>query len=231
MKGTVIPAADVTERGIMQMYALMAQFYDGTDEAVFRRDLADKDYCLLLREGEEIVGFTTQKLLTVEVQGKPVNGVFSGDTIIDRAHWGESELFRSWAQFWFPYAARQEGDFWWFLICKGYKTYRILPLFWETFFPTFRQATPAYEQAVMDAYAQALYPEDYDSGRGVIAYHHEKDRLRPGVADADARRLKNRDIAFFCERNAGWIRGDDLVCLAKMDPAAMHPAARRILGI
>lgn len=230
MKGSVIPVSEVTERDIEVMYTLMTLFYEGTEEAVFRRDLADKDYCLLLREGTEIVGFTTQKLLTLEVDGAPVRGVFSGDTIIDRAHWGETELFRSWSQFWFPYAAKQ-GEFWWFLICKGYKTYRILPLFWEQFYPTFRHETPPREQRIMEAYAQALYPEEYDRERGVIAYRHEKDRLRPGVADADAHRLKNRDIAYFCDRNAGWVRGEDLVCLAKLDPAAMHPGSPRMLGL
>ncbi|MBP0974159.1 MAG: hypothetical protein J5851_09670 [Oscillospiraceae bacterium] len=230
MKGAMTPITDLTEQDIQTMYTLMQTYYEHTDEAVFRRDLAEKDYALTLRDGGELVGFSTQRVLTVEVEGKPVSGVFSGDTIIRQDHWGEQELFRIWSQFWFPYA-KDYDEFWWFLICKGYKTYRILPTFWETFYPTFRHETPAHEQAVMDAYARALYPDEYDAASGVIVYRHEKDRLRPGVADADEHRLKNKDIAYFCERNPGWQQGNDLVCLARMDVAAMKRRSPAILGI
>ena len=230
MKGAMTPINDLTEQDIQTMYTLMQTYYEHTDEAVFRRDLAEKDYALTLRDGGELVGFSTQRVLTVEVEGKPVSGVFSGDTIIRQDHWGEQELFRIWSQFWFPYA-KDYDEFWWFLICKGYKTYRILPTFWETFYPTFRHETPAHEQAVMDAYALALYPDEYDAASGVIVYRHEKDRLRPGVADADEHRLKNKDIAYFCERNPDWQQGNDLVCLARMDVAAMKRSSPAILGI
>ena len=230
MTGKMVPLADITEADITAMYALMEQYYEQTDAETFRRDMAAKDYVLTLRDEGEIVGFSTQKVLTVEVDGKGVSGVFSGDTIIRRDHWGEQELFRIWSQFWFPYA-RNFDEFWWFLICKGYKTYRILPTFWEEFYPTFCRETPAHEQAVMDAYAKALYPDEYEPSSGVIVYRHEKDRLRPGVADADEHRLKNKDIAYFCERNPGWQQGNDLVCLARMDTAAMKRRSPAILGI
>ena len=230
MKGAMTPINDLTEQDITTMYTLMQTYYEHTDEAVFRRDLAEKDYALTLRDGGELVGFSTQRVLTVEVEGKPVSGVFSGDTIIRQDHWGEQELFRIWSQFWFPYA-KDYDEFWWFLICKGYKTYRILPTFWEEFYPTFRRPTPAHEQAVMDAYAKALYPDEYDAASGVIVYRHEKDRLRPGVADADEHRLKNKDIAYFCERDPDWQQGNDLVCLARMDVAAMKRRSPAILGI
>lgn len=230
MTGKMIPLAQLSPSDIPAMYALMQASYEQTDEAVFRRDLAGKDYILLLHEGEQLVGFTTQKLLTVEVGGKAVHGMFSGDTIIDPAHWGEAELFRVWSQFWFPYA-EQYDEFWWFLICKGYKTYRILPTFWAQFYPTFRFPTPGREQAIMDAYASALYPDEYDKTSGVIRYSHEKDRLREGLADIDEHRLKNKDIAYFAERNPWHVHGDDLVCLAQISRGAMKPRSPRILGI
>lgn len=230
MIGEMVERGSLTQSDIERMYALMAEFYAQTEEHVFRRDLAEKEYVLLLREGGKIVGFTTQKLLDVQVGDEVVHGIFSGDTIIDKAHWGEAELFRVWAQFWFSYA-EQFPEFWWFLICKGYKTYRILPTFWETFYPTYRQETPPREQAIMDSYASALYGEEYDRARGVIRYRHTKDRLREGVADIDEHRLKNRDIAYFAEHNPGHVRGDDLVCLAKISRDAMKPRSPKVLGI
>ena len=134
MNGQVRPIGTYTEADIQAMFRLMTAFYDNVEEAVFRRDYADKDYCLALRNDDgEIVGFTTQKIMTIDVGGESVHGIFSGDTIIHKEYWGETELFRVFSEFWFQYA-EQFDEFWWFLICKGYKTYRILPLFWRVCF-------------------------------------------------------------------------------------------------
>ncbi|MBQ8927964.1 MAG: hypothetical protein IJ055_06795 [Oscillospiraceae bacterium] len=229
MKGRIVPVHSCTDAQTGEMYALMAQHYDNTDEAVFRSDLMDKDYVLLLEDDAgAVVGFTTQKLLSVPVDGQEVRGVFSGDTIIRQDLWGEPELFRVWAQFWFPYA-RQFEEFYWFLICKGYKTYRILPLFWQEFYPSRRAPVPERMQRIMDAYAGLLYPGDYNPATGVVEYLHSKDRLRPGVADLTPARLRNPDVAYFAKRNPGHVRGNDLVCLARIDRACMKASAQRVL--
>lgn len=229
LKGFVKPISAYSEQEIETMYQLMAQFYDHTDPEVFRRDFADKDYCLALyHETDGLVGFTTQKVLTLSVDGKPVHGMFSGDTIIHKDHWGDVELFRVWAQFWFAFAEQYEA-FYWFLICKGYKTYRILPLFWTEFFPNYRMETTPYAKRIMDAYASLLYPDAYDPESGVIVYKTQKDKLKEGVAEIGVRQLKNKDVAFFCERNPGHLIGNDLVCLAKIDKALLRKHAHELL--
>ncbi|MBQ9111274.1 MAG: hypothetical protein IJY06_07900 [Oscillospiraceae bacterium] len=229
LKGIVKPISAYTEEEIQAMYRIMAQFYDDTEEAVFRRDFFDKDYCLALyHETEGIVGFTTQKVLALDVDGKTVHGMFSGDTIIRKDHWGDLELFRTWAKFWFPFAEQYE-EFYWFLICKGYKTYRIMPLFWSEFYPNHRSATPEYEQKIMDAYAHALYPDEYNPETGVIEYRGIKDKLKSGVADVGTKELRNKDIAYFCERNPRHVEGCDLVCLAKIDRKLLKKRAAELV--
>lgn len=229
LKGKVLPISDYSEDDIRAMYRLMSEFYDNTDESVFRRDFFDKDYCLSLRnETEELVGFTTQKLLELDVDGKRVNGMFSGDTIIHKEYWGDIELFKVWANFWFPFAEKYE-EFYWFLICKGYKTYRIMPLFWAEFFPSFRAETPEHEQKIIGAYARLLYPDEYNPQSGVIEYKSVKDKLKSGVADIGEHELKNKDTAFFCERNPGHIIGNDLACLARIDKSVLKKRTRALL--
>ena len=71
LKGQVKPIAAYSEAEIREMYRLMAEFYDHTDEQVFRKDFFDKDYCLALYADSSVpVGFTTQKVLTLQVGGK-----------------------------------------------------------------------------------------------------------------------------------------------------------------
>lgn len=228
MKGYVKPVSQCAEEEISAMYALMTEFYDNMDEAVFRRDLADKDYCLVLYEEDTLVGFTTQKVMSVTVDGREIHGMFSGDTIIHKDHWGEIELFKVWAGFWFEFAEKYE-EFYWFLICKGYKTYRILPAFWKEFYPNCSAETPEYEQKIIHAYASRLYPEEYNPETGVIEYRHVKDKLREGVADVDSHRIKNKDIAFFCKANPGHTEGNDLACIARIDKAFLKKRVPELL--
>ena len=114
MKGRVIPIKEVSASDIDAMFALMDEFYDNMDRAVFETDFYAKDYCIILRNEEgRLVGFTTQKVMSVNADGKQIHGMFSGDTIIHKDYWGDTELFRVWAQFWFPYAEQYE-EFYWF---------------------------------------------------------------------------------------------------------------------
>lgn len=229
LRGEIRPAKDCGDAELCAMYRLMEEFYDGTDEAVFRRDFAGKDFCLsLYAEDGSLAGFTTQKILAVDVDGRRVEGVFSGDTIIHRKYWGDQTLFKVWADFWFRYAGAKK-EFYWFLICKGYKTYRMLPVFFKHFYPDCRRETPSFEKSIMDAYGSFLYPGEYNPFTGVIEYRADKDRLRQGVADIGERELKNRDIAFFAEKNPGYLRGNDLACLARIDRENLRPHAAKFL--
>ena len=228
LTGEVRPISEYTDADKERMYALMTEFYDNVDREVFYHDFNDKNYCLTLtHESEGLVGFTTQKVLALDVDGKLVHGMFSGDTIIHKDYWGSTELFRIWARFWFEYAASYE-EFYWFLICKGYKTYRILPLFWTEFYPQTGTPTPDVEQRIIDAYATKLYPNEYNPRSGVIEYTSTKDKLKEGVADIGEKQLRNRDTAYFVERNPGYARGNDLACLARIDKSLLKP---RVLGL
>lgn len=229
LKGQIKPVGEYTEEERASMYRLMSEFYDDTNESVFLRDFLDKDYCLALyHEQKGIVGFTTQKLMAVEAGGKTVHGIFSGDTIIHKEHWGDLELFKTWAVFWFDHA-RQYDEFYWFLICKGYKTYRMLPVFFAEFYPNYRMPTPEYEQSIIDAYAAKLYGGEYNREKGVIEYRGVKDKLKQGVADVGSREMKNKDIAFFCQANPGHTKGNDLACLAKLDRTLLNKRVAEIL--
>lgn len=228
LKGKVRPIQEYTREEIREMYLLMSTFYDDTNEEVFLKDFYAKDYCLALYAEEKLVGFTTQKVMELEVEGKKIHGVFSGDTIIHKDYWGDIELFVVWANFWFDYAKKYE-EFYWFLISKGYKTYRMLPLFWKQYYPCYKEETPEYEKKIIDAYASTLYPEEYNKSTGVIEYKTTKDKLKNGVADIGERELKRKEVAYFVEKNPGYIHGNDIACLAKIDRAQLKRTAEEIL--
>ncbi len=139
LQSRVVPVAEITQVDAHAMFQIFTRHYDCVSSDRFLLDLAEKDCVLVLREGSgAICGFSTQKLLRVSVAGVRIRAVFSGDTIVDRAHWGEQELGRCWCRYVSSlYAEEPDVPLYWFLISKGYRTYLYLPLFFlRTFIPT-----------------------------------------------------------------------------------------------
>lgn len=231
LNGELVGVKSIRGRDTEAMFGLMNEYYDNMRRDVFFRDLRDKDYCVLLHdENNRLKGFSTQKILRVPVGGADVYGVFSGDTIIDKSCWGSPELFNISIRFLVEYGKRFDA-FYWFLISKGYKTYKILPAFFDVFYPRCGTPTPPGAKKIMDAYGALLYPGEYDGSSGVIKYRTVKDKLKGGVADMTEATLKNEHAAFFAQANPTHNRGDDLVCLAEISEENLTAfARRRILG-
>lgn len=221
--------ADLTSTDHDQMFALMDVVYERMTRAAFEADLAGKDEVIVLRDGvSQLVGFSTQRFLTIDVEGTSVTGIFSGDTVIHPDHWGSPALLQAFAR---RYIIERDDPWYWFLVSKGHRTYRMLTTFFTEFWPDRRAETPPRARAIMAGYATALYPDDYDAATGVLAYRHPKDRLRPGVAGITERIARNPDVAHFVRLNPGHELGHDLVCLAELSPDKLREQHRaRLLG-
>lgn len=228
LTGRIVPIRQLGQGDTAQMFSLMDTFYAYMEKAIFLSDLSKKDYCVLLYDDRGVIqGFSTQQLLKVKVGSICVHGVFSGDTIIHKDCWGSMEIFKCFARFFFPYGAQYE-HFYWFLSSKGYKTYKILPTFFQKFYPNYHDETPPMMKNIMDAFGKGMYPVEYEQETGVIVYRQTKDTLKPGVADITPRHLRDPDIAFFAARNPAYQRGNDMVCIAELKERNLKPMIRRL---
>jgi hypothetical protein len=118
----------------------------------------------------------------------------------------------------------------WFLISKGYRTYRFLPVFFREFYPRYDRPTPTPAQSLLNAFARAKFGAAFDAVQGVIVANPDGCRLRPGVADLTPGRLHDPHVRFFQERNPGHAQGDELCCLAPLTPENFTAAAHRVIG-
>lgn len=212
-----------------RLFALYDAAYSGGSREQFDLDLAEKDWVILLKAGTSIAGFSTQKVFEVAHDGARLRILFSGDTIIDRAHWGSQELVRAWCRF----AGAIKGQdpstkLFWYLISKGHRTYLYLPFFFETFYPSPDTTPPARVRALMDRLGESRYGVHYDKATGLIQGAAAHDRLRSEL-DAAPRRDRNRHVAFFLERNPRYAEGVELLCLAEIAAENMRGVARREL--
>ena len=205
------------EADVVAMERLYREFYVGADEADFRRDLAEKDYAILLR-GTGVCGFSTMKL--VEVAEMRV--LFSGDTVVEtsqRGQWGLAGGFGHMIKFverMFP-----DETAYWFLISKGARTYRFLPTFFRRYVPG--PVADVALSARLAHVASALYPREYNPATGVLHFVGKKDRLRDDLLRMDTESVRFRAL------NPGWMNGDELCCIAPLATDNLNRLGLRVI--
>ncbi|MBI3736264.1 hypothetical protein HY256_07095 [Candidatus Sumerlaeota bacterium] len=221
-----------------QMFALMDRYYLGMKRPEFEADLDEKQWVIQLIQPEtgRIQGFSTQVIMKTEVGERTVKALFSGDTIIAPEYWANNNFIQVWGRFALSLMDAAEESFppvelYWFLISKGYKTYRFLPVFFHEFYPRHDVESSRKVRRVIDALGRHKYPERYDPARGVIcAENDDSCRLREDVAQVTPERLADPHVRFFLRRNPEHARGDELCCIAPLTRANFTRAAYRAIG-
>jgi hypothetical protein len=230
LKATLHSSAALSESEREEMWLLFSRFYEGTSRARFRADLAGKDTALILRdEWHQLQGFSTLALSVTQFEGAPIRVLFSGDTIVERAHWGSQVLAFNWLRHAGALQRQQpEVPLYWFLIVKGQRTYRYLPTFAREFTPDWRSLPSPRAWRLLAALAQERFGEAYDPLTGVIRFREPHGHLAPEWAQISEREAARADVRFFMSRNPGYAQGDELACLCELAGANMRPLARRI---
>ena len=232
LSGSIHPSAELPPDVRDRMFALMAENFDGMFRETFEQDLAGKDWVIVLRdrETETIQGFSTLQQLEATVQGRKVRALFSGDTIIHRDYWGETELASVWGAHVLSLIEDAPAvPLYWFLISKGYRTYKFLPAYFHDYYPRPDQPTPPFEEELLALLAESKYPGCYDREAGVIRLEGS-DRLNSDLAEITPAKLKDPHVRFFLERNPGFRDGHELACLTELTVENLRPLARRIFN-
>ena len=222
--------ASLEARTVSQMYDLYATYYDATSPSLFERDLDDKDWVVVLRdEFGTLAGFSSLAIVDATIDGRCLRAIYSGDTIIERAHWGTQALAFTWLRFAGTIKAQApDRPLYWFLIVKGHRTYRYLSAFSVHFYPHWQTPTPAWAHAIMQQLARQRFEDAYDSERGIVSFDRSRGHLRPMWAAVDPEEAARPDVAYFLCSNPGYIGGDELVCLTELSGNNLRPLARRV---
>jgi hypothetical protein len=217
----------LSENEKQAMFALYSRHYSACNKRRFFDDLEEKDSVILLRNSSGLVcGFTTLLLIEFDFAGSHGRAIFSGDTVIHKDYWGTQALSLAWCRMAGMIKAQQpQLPLYWFLIVKGYRTYRYLPLFARRFYPSWRQQTPAATQALMDYLATQKFGNAYNPEPGIVRFQDSRGQLSDELAEIPAHVVNNRDVRFFLERNPDYAKGDELVCLTELDESNLRSFA------
>ncbi|MCF8018011.1 MAG: hypothetical protein K9L62_01305 [Vallitaleaceae bacterium] len=229
MTFTIETINKLSDRHIMPMFELMNQYYDNVKYDKFLIDLNKKHHVILLWDEDEIYGFSTLELMPFVVNDREIIGIFSGDTIVDKYRPIGLGLQMGFSTFIYQLLETETREIYWFLICKGYKTYRYMSIYFNDYYPNHASNTPEFEQAIMHSYATIKYGDAYIKETGIIMNNGENDYLKDGVAPVDKKAMLNPVNRFFIEKNPGHEKGDELVCLARFSRENLKDAFFRVI--
>lgn len=201
-----------------QMAALYFDYYDGSDQARFYQDLAVKDEVLFLEYDQQLVGFSTLQFYTF--QQKTI--VYSGDTIVNPAHWQQQSLHSAWiSRMGLLKQANPTQPLYWLLLVKGYRSYKYLVVFAKTFYPDWRKQQPTLK-ALTDQLAMAKFAALYNAKTGVVECPSEYGYLKTPLAQLAPHEQQKASAQFFINKNPYYYQGHELVCLCELSETNLH---------
>jgi hypothetical protein len=212
-----------------EMFALLAQYFDGVTRDQFESDLASKNWVVEIRRDGRLLGFSTLLAREASFYGETFTAIYSGDTIVAPEAWGNPALARHWiAAVNYLRAGFAGRRCYWLLLTSGFRTYRFLPVFWREFFPRYSAATPPDTRRLLDHLAHTQYGGSYDAEAGIVRFAHPQ-RLRGALREVPAGRGGNPHVSFFLACNPGHGRGDELACITEISDANLTGAGRRMV--
>jgi len=217
IKADFYPLDKISSADIEAMHRVFVKYYHNADYETFARDLKKKIGAILVKrlDDKAIVGFTTIGIIEKEIDEKKCLGIFSGDTIIEKAYWGLPNLQTAFLRF--MIRTRIEYPLtriYWFLISKGYKTYLLMANNWDTYYPKYDTKEDTKRKNIVKSFSNHLFEGIYDEKTGLLNFGNDYQKLKEGVAEITEDMKKNSPkIAFFEEVNPTWREGTELPCI------------------
>lgn len=229
LKSLVRERSALNADDVAAMACLFDRYYEGANPGQFAHDLAGKTHVIELRDGNALCGFSTLCVDDVDAsagQPRPIRVIFSGDTIIDHAYWGEQALALAFCRFAGSIKSADPGrPLYWLLISKGHRTYRYLHLFARSYHPRHDGAvSPSLARLAADL-AQRRFGDAYDPRTELVRFGPAATRLRPQWHDERSEKRPSPAVAYFLRRNPQYAQGDELVCLCELEPSNLRSFA------
>ncbi len=229
MKGDLLRRRELSDSAKAQMYDLFCSQFENVPLEQFVSDLDQKNWVLLLRDDSgDLAAFSSMHVYETTLNERKMTLVYSGDTAVDSATWNDSALSYNLMGAFNRLRRHYDCDtLYWFLLVSGYRTYRLLPVFSDNFYPRFDRETPEDVQALMHSMAIERFNGNFDRDSGIVRLDVPS-VLKEGYRGIPENRLGDPNIAFFAKRNPGHLQGDELVCFCELAEEALTRLGKRL---
>lgn len=198
-----------------EMFSLLTSHFLGISREQFEKDLRGKNWVILLKEKQQLKGFSTLQFYETTFKEESVNIVYSGDTITDPSIWSSPALGQAWAKAMQIFYQHNPKKLYWLLISSGYRTYRFMSICWRKFYPCYQWPTPPEMADVINYLAQKQFKQNYNAYDGIVRFPKPQ-ILRPHLQQMAPEKLNDPHLAFFLQKNPHHKQGDELVCLTEI---------------
>lgn len=216
----VVPIDELSSRLVGQMWQLFAQSYDGVTREQFDRDLVEKDAAFIAvdRGDGSFQGFSTFQLYRHAHAGRSVAVLFSGDTMLRPAYWGQTALQSAFARVALCQLLRHPfTPLYWFLTSMGYRTYLVMARnFPRRYWPRHNAATPRWIEGLIGSLAARRYGAAWDAAKRVIRFPVSQGSLAAHVAPITPEVLALPEVEFLVKCNPDYTVGVELPCVARI---------------
>jgi len=210
---------NITVQDIRDMFKVFCRYYDNVALDQFVTDLGKKTGAFIVRRQRDdaIVGFSTFGVYRMQVDGREIKGVFSGDTVLEKEHWGNRAINAAFVKrvLWEAIKNPLTPQYW-FLISKGYKTFLLLTRNFPEYYPHPPQKND-HPQHIAESYCDTLFPGKLDRQSMVLDFGDGYNCLKGDVTPITRELRQQADIAFFEKCNPDWERGTELPCVGRAD--------------
>ena len=199
------------------MFDLFKQYYADVDQESFLKDLSEKNFIILLwdknqRQKEYLFGFST--ILKKHLEEKGIL-IFSGDTVVDKAHWGTKLLQKAFTQVLLRQRLKHPfTPLYWMLISKGFKTYLLMRRNFPVSFPNPISNFDQKYFLIWKNFYQNRYSQFFNPNTYLIDFDESRGRVKEILAQPTDVALKNKDVEYFVKTNSRYAEGVELACIA-----------------
>lgn len=194
------------------MEQLHRKYYDNLKSKAYRDDTYSKDYVIILEKDNVLVGYTLFSLYEEIFNDNSWIVYYSGNTITDINSRNSfvlasvffevvKEMHKMWPQY----------KKCWFLLSKGFRTYKLLPQFFNRYFPADTKQDKEIGLLLYQL-AQSRFGKKFNKENGIIEMNGAADFINDALREEHVKYNENKEVDFFCRKNPGFIMGDELVC-------------------
>lgn len=220
-----LPLKAVKVSLVQQMYELHERTHEHASLDAFTQELKRQTGVVLLRrQGDQrIVGFSTQSLCTLSVEGDTVRGLFTGPLIVDPEYPARHALRRAvFRRLFLERLKRPMAPLYWFFTAPSLHEYLLMTHSFPHHYPSIEGSRQAH-LALAQAFGVHLFPHAFDRRRMLLDFAEGHMRLK-GHEQPQTAIESPEDAAqhaFFEGLNPTWRAGTELPCLAECDWASM----------
>lgn len=215
------PIRSVPVSSIRQLYEVFAACHDHPSLDVFIRELGRKSGVIMMTRKADgrIVGFSTQTITRLDVDGQSVIGMLSDDVVVLPQYWPQCDLGAAMQGLLLRVKLRHLATpLYWCQLARHYRSYLLMADHASQLYPD-PAGMDADQRRIAQTLGKQLFPDAFDSKKMLLSFSGDH-VVRPNQAASDitpAMAADNPHIALFKKMNPGWRRGTAMLSVTAFD--------------